>query len=107
MHFDAGLDEGPDEGVDLGAAFWTAVREHEDPEAAEAIKASRALSADIEIPVPEGLVYLPFQKAGVLYCLKKFAQKENHPSGVLLSDEMGVRQNNSSDCSLQRFSSCS
>jgi len=41
-------------------------------EAAETIKqeklaASRATDADIEIPAPDGLSYLPFQKAGISY----------------------------------------
>jgi hypothetical protein len=72
MPLDINFEEGPDEGVDLGAAFWANVRAHEDPEAAEAIRASRALSADIVVPAPDGLQYLDFQKAGILYCLKKF-----------------------------------
>ncbi len=37
-----------------------------------AIEASRATDANIEIPCPEGLAYLPFQKAGIRYCLAKF-----------------------------------
>jgi SWI/SNF-related matrix-associated actin-dependent regulator of chromatin subfamily A-like protein 1 len=46
------------------------------------ITASRASSADIEIPCPEGLSFMPFQKAGVAYCLERDA--------VLLGDEMGL-----------------
>lgn len=34
--------------------------------------ASRAVDADIDIPAPEGLNYLPFQKAGIAYALRKF-----------------------------------
>ena len=34
--------------------------------------ASRALDSDIDIPAPCGLSYLPFQKAGIAYALKKF-----------------------------------
>ena len=36
------------------------------------LDASRAVDADIEVPVPEGLSYLPFQKAGIAYALRKF-----------------------------------
>lgn len=56
----------------MDAAFWVAARAYRDPEGAAAVAASHAIDADIDIPVPPGLSYLPFQKAGVLYCLKKF-----------------------------------
>ena len=39
---------------------------------AVALEQSRATSADVEIPVPNGLAYLPYQKAGILYALRKF-----------------------------------
>ena len=56
--------------------------------ATDIVDASRALDADIEIPAPCGLNYLPFQRAGVAYMLSK----ENHPSrGILLAVEMGLR----------------
>jgi SNF2 family DNA or RNA helicase len=48
----------------------------------EALEASRAISADIEIPSPEGLDYLPFQKAGIAYSFDK--------PHVLIGDEMGL-----------------
>jgi hypothetical protein len=38
----------------------------------KAIEASRATDLDIEVPVPEGLAYLPFQKAGIAYALQCF-----------------------------------
>lgn len=50
--------------------------------ATEAIEASRAKDADIEIPVPVGLSYLPFQKAGI-----KFMAARN---AALLADAMGL-----------------
>jgi len=37
-----------------------------------AVDASRAQDAEIEIPVPEGLSYLPFQRAGIAYALRIF-----------------------------------
>jgi SWI/SNF-related matrix-associated actin-dependent regulator 1 of chromatin subfamily A len=48
----------------------------------EALEASRATDADIEIPVNEGLEYLPFQKAGIAYS----ADHRN----ILIADEMGL-----------------
>jgi hypothetical protein len=38
----------------------------------ESCGASRALDSDIEIPAPAGLEYLPFQRAGIAYALRKF-----------------------------------
>lgn len=43
---------------------------------------SRATNADVEIPVPEGLEYLPYQKAGIAY-------GSSRPN-VLIADEMGL-----------------
>jgi SWI/SNF-related matrix-associated actin-dependent regulator 1 of chromatin subfamily A len=47
-----------------------------------ALEQSRAASADIELPKPVGLEYMPFQKAGIAYGL----DHEN----VLFGDEMGL-----------------
>lgn len=38
----------------------------------KALEASRATDADIEVPAPTGLDYMPFQKAGIAYALKAF-----------------------------------
>lgn len=46
------------------------------------LDASRATASDIYIPVPDGLEYLPFQKAGIEYALGR----EN----TLFGDEMGL-----------------
>ena len=51
-------------------------------ERAQAVADSRASSCDIDIPKPEGLEYLPYQRAGINYAL-------NHPS-MLFGDEMGL-----------------
>lgn len=51
-------------------------------EYAEARKESRLTDADIELPVPPGLAYLPFQRAGIAYALDR--------SSVLFADEMGL-----------------
>ena len=43
---------------------------------------SRATTADIEIPAPAGLSYLPYQKGGIAYAIKR--------KDVLIGDEMGL-----------------
>jgi SWI/SNF-related matrix-associated actin-dependent regulator of chromatin subfamily A-like protein 1 len=48
----------------------------------DAIQLSRAASASIEIPVPAGLEYLPFQRAGIAYA-------SGRPN-CLIADEMGL-----------------
>lgn len=65
------------------------LRTHADAPAAKAfaeydgeVEASRAADADLEVPCPEGLAYLPFQRAGVSYSLSRRA--------VLIGDEPGL-----------------
>ena len=48
----------------------------------EAIQDSQATSSEIDVPVPEGLDYLPYQKAGIAYALQR--------NSVLIGDEMGL-----------------
>jgi len=48
----------------------------------QALADSQATDADIEIPVPAGLSYLPYQKAGIAYAIKR--------SSTLIGDEMGL-----------------
>lgn len=45
--------------------------------------ASRAVDANITIPAPDGLDYLPYQRGGVAYCMAA-------AEGTLLGDEMGL-----------------
>ena len=45
-------------------------------------KMSKSSDSDIEIPAPNGLTYMPFQKAGINYILNQ--------NNVLLADEMGL-----------------
>ena len=47
-----------------------------------AIAESSAADSDLDIPVPAGLSYLPFQKAGIAYALKR--------KSCLIGDEMGL-----------------
>lgn len=35
---------------------------------------SRAENSDLDIPVPYGLTYMPYQKAGIAYALRKFGE---------------------------------
>jgi SWI/SNF-related matrix-associated actin-dependent regulator 1 of chromatin subfamily A len=51
-------------------------------EAERTREASRATDADVDLPCPEGLAYMPFQKAGISYALGRPA--------VLIGDEMGL-----------------
>lgn len=48
----------------------------------ETLAASRATDADIEVPSPDGLSYLPYQRAGIAFA-------DARP-GVLIGDEMGL-----------------
>lgn len=48
----------------------------------QAVVDSRATNADIDIPHPDGLDYLPFQKAGVSWAMSRPA--------ALIADEMGL-----------------
>ena len=59
-------------------------REAEEIEAHKAatIALSRAAAADVEIPRPDGLEYLPYQRAGIAFALDR-------PS-VLIGDDMGL-----------------
>lgn len=49
---------------------------------AESLAASRATDSNVEVPVPAGLAYLPYQRAGISYAM-------NRPH-VLIGDEMGL-----------------
>lgn len=48
----------------------------------ESVEMSWAASADVDYPRPAGLEYMPFQRAGIRYCLSK--------PGTVLGDEMGL-----------------
>ncbi|KKL16184.1 hypothetical protein LCGC14_2498120, partial [marine sediment metagenome] len=53
-----------------------------DDERGKAIEASRATSATLDVPAPEGLEYLPFQLAGIAYAQAR--------PNTLFGDEMGL-----------------
>lgn len=64
------------------ACWWMPVSEAQAAAENAAIAASRATDADVDIPCPDGLAYMPFQRAGVAYMLSR--------SATLLADQMGL-----------------
>lgn len=48
----------------------------------ELLRRSKATDADIQIPAPPGRIYLPYQKAGVAYCVQR--------KDTLIGDDMGL-----------------
>lgn len=63
-------------------AWWQKLDGAEQAKRAEAVQMSKASSAEIDLPHPPGLDYMPFQKAGIRYALDR--------QGVLFADEMGL-----------------
>jgi len=61
---------------------WEVLWWQPDAEAEQTKLSSKVVSSDADIPAPEGLEYLPFQKAGI-----EFARSH---SSVLFGDEMGL-----------------
>lgn len=53
----------------------------------QADQASRAVDADVDLPCPDGLAYLPYQRAGISWLLGRFADGQTR---ALLADEMGL-----------------
>lgn len=54
------------------ACWWRPISREIVEKRNAAIEESKAVDVDIEIPVPDGLAYRPFQKAGIVYALKRF-----------------------------------
>lgn len=67
---------------DWEVCWWLPIDKEEAERRQKAVEESQAASADIVLPVPDGLDYLPYQKAGIRYALNR--------KGVLLADEMGL-----------------
>lgn len=63
-------------------AWWMEISAEVKQARAESVAQSHAVSAEIDLPHPEGLDYYPFQKAGIRYGIE-------HPN-VLIADEMGL-----------------
>lgn len=62
--------------------WWKPFSKEQVQEKHEAIKASMATDAEIEIPCPEGLNYAPYQKAAIAYALDK--------KNILIGDAPGL-----------------
>lgn len=62
--------------------WWQPVSAEQAAKENAAIAASRATDAAVNIPAPDGLAYLPFQRAGIAFM-------RDHPN-CLLADEMGL-----------------
>lgn len=57
------------------ALWWRELPKEEQERRVKSIEDSRAVSADFKVPSPEGLAYLPFQLAGIRFCLRVFGDK--------------------------------
>lgn len=64
------------------AVWWQPINGEVAKARQEAVEASRATDAQIEVPAPDGMAYMPFQRAGIAFMRGK--------PGVLLADEMGL-----------------
>lgn len=62
--------------------WWLPISAQERQEREAALDESRAATSDAILPVPDGREYMPFQKAGIEYALKR--------SSTLIADEMGL-----------------
>ena len=67
---------------DWGLCWWLEIPADEREKRKASLEASHATSAEIDLPCPAGLKYMPFQKAGIRYALDR--------PGVLFADEMGL-----------------
>jgi SNF2 family DNA or RNA helicase len=67
---------------DWEVTWWQELAETDKQEMEANIEASRATDADIAIPCPDGLAYLPFQRAGIGYAMAR--------ARCLIADEMGL-----------------
>lgn len=66
--------------------WWQQIPQEEREHAAKMVEASRATDAQVDLPRPDGLNYMPFQRAGIAFALDALKQRK----GVLIGDEMGL-----------------
>jgi SWI/SNF-related matrix-associated actin-dependent regulator 1 of chromatin subfamily A len=64
------------------ACWWQPLPAEQVTERNATAAASRAIDADISVPAPEGLAYMPFQRGGIDWAIK-------HPN-TIIGDEMGL-----------------
>ena len=70
------------EGGDWEATWWREIPAEIASERKAAVEASRSNDAEIDVPCPEGRAYMPFQRGGIAYAMKRQA--------TLIGDEMGL-----------------
>lgn len=78
----AGIGWGKDRDGNWEVCWWQPLSTTQAAEENAAVEASRATTSDVVVPCPDGLAYLPFQRAGIA-----FLRDHQH---TLLADEMGL-----------------
>lgn len=78
----AGISVGKNRQGNWEVCWWTPLDDAQRGQIEKATAASRATDAEVDLPCPEGLSYLPYQKAGIAYAMAK--------PNVLIGDEMGL-----------------
>ena len=78
----AGISCGKNRDGEWEACWWLPLEAAEQAQRDDAIASSRATDAEIDVPVPDGLSYMPFQRAGIAYAMGR--------QNVLFGDEMGL-----------------
>lgn len=59
---------------DWMACLWRPLNGQEVVRREETMEASRATDADVTIPCPDGIDYLPYQRAGIVFALKLWGE---------------------------------
>lgn len=78
-----GLSVGKDvTGFEWQVKWWQELPEEVVQERAAAVEASRATDVEADLPCPDGLAYMGFQRAGIVYASGR--------PGTLIADEMGL-----------------
>lgn len=77
-----GRDSRPGGTGEWEVCWWQEVSQEVVHARAEAVEQSRATDAEITVPAPAGLAYMPFQRAGIRFALGRTA--------TLFGDEMGL-----------------
>lgn len=62
--------------------WWTELPKEVVKQRQESVEQSRATDAEIDVPCPDGLAYMPFQRAGIRFAMARRA--------TLIGDEMGL-----------------
>lgn len=90
------------DGADWEVLWWRRIPPALVAQREEAVEQSRATDAEINVPCPEGLAYMPFQRAGIRFALRLFGVENStqeggnkgpfrcDSNGVLIADEMGL-----------------